>query len=95
MMLKLDSFEMKEKDLGGYQAVLSFGEYELSVISGDGAYGSTNAPYEIGVFKNGDMIHMPGITDEDDSIKGWLTKSDIDAIISKMYFLTGTIPRQI
>ena len=94
-MLKLDSFEMKEKDLGGYQAVLSFGEYELSVISGDGAYGSTNAPYEIGVFKNGDMIHMPGITDEDDSIKGWLTKSDIDAIISKMYFLTGTIPRQI
>ena len=95
MMLKLDSFEMKEKDLGGYQAVLSFGEYELSVISGDGAYGSTNAPYEIGVFKNGDMIHMPGITDADDSIKGWLTKSDIDAIISKMYFLTGTVPRQI
>ena len=95
MMLKLDSFEMKEKDLGGYQAVLSFGEYELSIISGDGAYGSTNAPYEIGVFKHGKMVQMPGITESDDTVKGWLTKSAVDAIISKMYFLTGTTPRQI
>jgi hypothetical protein len=38
---------------------------------------------------------MPGITNEGDTVKGWLTESDVDAIISKMYFLTGTTPRQV
>ena len=95
MILELDSFEMLEKDLGGHQAVLSFGDYELSIISGDGAYGTKNAPYEIAVFKNGDMVEMPGITNQGDTIKGHLTKSDVDAIIKKMYLLTGTTPRQI
>ena len=95
MILELDSFEMLEKDLGGYQAVLSFGDTELSIISGDGAYGNKTAPYEIGVFRHGEMIVLPGITKPDDTIKGYLTKSDVDAIIKKMYLLTGTKPRQI
>ena len=95
MILELDSFEMLEKDLGGHQAVLSFGDYELSIISGDGAYGTKNAPFEIAVFKNGNMVEMPGITEADDTVKGWLTKSEVDAIIKKMYLLTGTTPRQI
>lgn len=95
MILELDSFKMLEKDLGGYQAVLSFGDYELSIISGDGAYGTKNAPYEIGVFKHGQMIQMPGITEGDDTVKGYLTTTDVDTIIKKMYFLTGVSPRQL
>jgi hypothetical protein len=95
MILELDSFKMLEKDLGGYQAVLSFGDYELSIISGDGAYGTKNAPYEIGVFKHGQMIEMPGITEGDDTVKGYLTTTDVDTIIKKMYFLTGVSPRQL
>ena len=93
-ILELSSFQMTDNELGGEQCVLNFGDYELSIISGTGAYGSKKAPYEIAVVKNGNFINMPGITEEDDTVKGWLTKSDVDAIIKKMYFLTGTTPRQ-
>ena len=95
MILELNSFEMLEKDLGGQQAVLSFGEYELSIISGDGAYANKNAPYEIAVFKGNGQVEMPGITEDGDTVKGFLTKDNVDVIIKKMYLLTGTSPRQI
>lgn len=96
--LELQSFEMIEKAdiLGGYQCILAFGdEYELSIISGEGAYSTEAAPYEIGVIKNGDLVEMPGITDEDDSVKGYLTEDDVSTIIKKMYFLTGKTPSQV
>ena len=96
-VLELKSFEMTEKAdiLGSHQCVLKFGDYELSIISGEGAYSTKNAPYEIGVFKNGDFIEMPGITAEGDTVKGYLTESDVSAIIKKMYLITGKTPRQI
>ena len=77
----------------GGQIILNFGNYELSII--DDGYGGKQGLYEIGVFKDGDMKELPGITAHGDTVKGWLTESDVDAIISKMYFLTGTTPRQI
>ena len=98
-VLELSSFEMMENTvdcLGKYQCVLSFGDdYELSIISGKGAYCTENAPYEIAVIKHGDLVQMPGITDEDDTVKGYLTESDVSAIIKKMFLLTGKTPRQI
>jgi hypothetical protein len=97
-VLELSSFEMIEKAdiLGDYQCVLEFGdEYALSIISGQGAYSTETAPYEIAVFKNGDFTHMPGITDEDDTVKGYLTEADVSAIIKKMYLITGKSPIQI
>jgi hypothetical protein len=51
--------------------------------------------YEIAVFEGGSQIELPGVTAPGDTVKGYLTESDIDAIISKMYFLTGNTPRQI
>ena len=95
-VLELASFEMIEKSdsAGAYQCVLDFGNYELSIISGDGAYGTKNAPFEIAVFKNGDMVGMPGITIEDEPV-GYLTESDVGAIIKKMYLITGKSPVQI
>jgi hypothetical protein len=97
-VLELSSFKMIEKAdiLGDSQCVLAFGdEYELSIISGQGAFSTKNAPYEIAVIKNGDLVEMPGITDKDDTVKGYLTEDDVGAIIKKMYFLTGKSPRQI
>ena len=97
-VLELSSFEMIEKAdiLGGSQCVLAFGdEYELSIISGQGAYSTEAAPYEIAVLKHGDFVEMPGITDEDNTVKGYLTEAQVSAIIKKMYFLTGKSPRQI
>ena len=98
-VLELSSFEMiknTEDYLGSHQCVLSFGdEYELSIITGKGAYSRESAPYEIAVFKHSDFTHMPGITDDDDTVKGYLTESDVDAIIKKMYLITGKSPVQI
>lgn len=97
-VLELASFEMIDKSdiLGSHQCVLAFGDdYELSIISGSGAYGTTHAPYEIAVFKNGDFIEMPGITGEGDTVKGYLTESDVSAIIKKMFLVTGKSPVQV
>ena len=96
-VLELSSFEMiKTKDkLGNAQCVLEFGEYELSIITGAGSYSTKNAPYEIAVIRHGNFVEMPGITAENDTVIGYLTESDVSAIIKKMYFITGKTPRQI
>ena len=88
----------KERSSNGSQAVLDFGKYHLSIIN-DG-YGSADGLYEIGVFNacDGvarDMTELPGITAEGDSVKGNLTEANINAIIVKLYTITGTQPRQV
>jgi hypothetical protein len=94
--MKLKDFQLLETEVPkGVQALLEFDNYELSIINNEVSYGNKQGLYEIAVFKDGEQIELPGITEEGDTIKGWLTNSDVDAIISKMYFLTGTKPRQI
>ena len=99
--MKLKDFKLLETDLpNGVQAVLDFGKYHLSVIKSDFSYGGSQGKYEIGVFSANDgvangMTELPGVTNSGDTVKGWLTESDVDAIISKMYFLTGNQPKQI
>ena len=100
MILELQSFEMIQKECGakGQQAVLDFGDYHLSIIN-DG-FGCDDGLYEIGVFSAADgvatnMVELPGITAEGDTVKGYLTEADVSAIIKKMYLLTGKTPRQV
>ena len=81
----------------GGQIVLDFGKYHFSII--DDGYGSDKDLLEIATFDACDgvatnLTELPGVTDGD-SVKGWLTESDVDAIIKKMYTLTGTTPRQV
>ena len=77
----------------GAQSILHFGDYELSIINT--GYGADQGLYEIAVIKHGNLVEMPGITDEGDTVKGYLTEADVDAIIKKMYLITGKTPRQI
>ena len=82
----------------GGQIVLDFGKYHLSII--DDGYGRDKGLYEIAAFDACDgvargMTELPGITNEGDSVQGHLTEADVDAIIKKMYTLTGTTPRQV
>lgn len=82
----------------GGQIVLDFGRYHLSII--DDGYGSDKGLYEIATFDACDgvasgMTELPGITEEGDTVKGWLTESDVDAIIKKMYSITGNVPQQV
>jgi hypothetical protein len=100
MILELKSFEMLRKERGtdGRQAVLDFGDYHLSIIN-DG-HGSDRGLYEIGLFSAADgvasdMIVLPGITEDGDTVKGNLTESAVDVIIKKLYLITGKTPVQI
>ena len=99
--MKLNNFQLLETDLpNGVQAVLDFGKYHLSIVKSEFSYGGKQGLYEIGVFTAcdgvaNDMTELPGVTNEGDTVKGHLTEAEVDAIISKMYFLTGTTPRQI
>ena len=98
--MKLTDFKMlrKKRSSNGRQAILDFGDYHLSIIN-DG-YGSEQGLYEIGVFAATDGVAsgltvLPGITEDGDSVKGHLTEADVDAIIKKMFTITGTEPRQV
>jgi hypothetical protein len=94
--MNLKNVKFKNTDMPkGIQALLGFGEYKLSIIQNENSYGGAKGLYEIGVFKNKDMVEMPGITAEGDTVKGFLTESDVNVIIKKMHMVTGAEPTQI
>lgn len=78
-----------------FQVRLAFGDYELSIVKHKGSYGGEMGLYEIGVFKDGLMEEMTGITEDGDTVKGFLSKDEVDGIIIKMFTLTGKEPKQI
>jgi hypothetical protein len=79
----------------GVKMLLDFGEYNLSVVSHEFSYGGENGLYEIGVFKGNDMVELPGITAEGDTVKGYLEENDLNGVLKKMYLITGKIPEQV
>jgi hypothetical protein len=40
-------------------------------------------------------VELPGITNDGDTVKGYLTIDAVDAIINKMFTITGTEGKQI
>ena len=85
----------KTKMPKGIQAILKFGEYELSIIKSDFSYGGKNGYYEIAVFKGEGQIELPGIT-EGDTVKGWLSEDDVTGILLKMVTISGIdVPKQV
>ena len=94
--MKLKDFQLLETDVPkGVQAVLAFDNYELSVIKNEASYGNKQGLFEIAVFKDGEQCELPGITNPGDTVKGFLTSEEVDAIIKKMFTITGTEPRQV
>ena len=77
------------KFLDGVSASVTYGDYELSVVRHSGSYGNSNGLYEIAVFKGDDMVEMPGITEEGDTVKGWLSEQDVTGIMKKMIAIGG------
>ena len=70
----------------GKSAVIPFGKYELSIVSHSHSYGGKQGLYEIAVFNadTNDQVELPGVTREGDTVKGFLTESDVVCIIKKM-----------
>lgn len=102
--MKLSNYEWQTKrprnrtEEAGRQIVLDFGRYHLSII--DDGYGREKGLYEIAVFSAekgvaGSQIEVKGVTDEGDTVKGYLTESDVDNIITKMYWLADKRPTQV
>ena len=79
----------------GVQAIVDFGKYELSIIQNEMSYGNKQGLYEIAVFDGKYQVELPGITAEGDTVKGYLTESDVDTILTKMNTITGTAGVQI
>jgi hypothetical protein len=72
----------------GKQAVIPFGDYELSIVSHSSSYGGKDGLYEIAVFKDVDQVELPGITEAGDTVKGFLTEAGVMSIIKKMMTIT-------
>ena len=76
------------KFLDGVSATVTYGDYELSIVKHSSSYGGTGGLYEIAVFKGNDMVEMPGITEEGDTVKGWLTEDAVTGIMKKMSYVS-------
>ena len=77
------------KFLDGVSATVTYGDYELSVVKHSRSYGGKKGLYEIGVFKGDNMVEMPGITEEGDTVKGFLTEDMVTGIMKKMMAVGG------
>ena len=73
----------------GVGGLVGYGDYELSIVSHSRSYGGTSGLYEIMVIYKGKQKEMKGITNEGDTVKGYLSESDVSAIMKKMTSLTG------
>ncbi len=82
----------------GIQSILKFGSnYELSIINNEMSYGGKNGGslYEIAVYKNNEQVNMPGITEDNDTVKGFLTEDEVVGIVKKMHLVTGADPEVV
>jgi hypothetical protein len=94
--MKLANLNMKKTITPlGVQAKVQFSGFMVSIIQNEISYGGSKGLYEIAVFSDGDQVELPGITEKGDSVKGFLTESEVDAILTKMHTITGTAGRQL
>jgi hypothetical protein len=94
--MNLKDFQLLETDVPkGVQAIVNFGKYELSIVNNEASYGNKQGLFEIAVFKDGEQTELPGITQPGDTVKGFLTSEEVDAILTKMYTITGKEGKQI
>ena len=94
--MKFKDIKFKSTDLPqGVQAMIHFGVYDLSIVKSDFSYGGKSGLYEIAVFDGDIQTELPGITEQGDTVKGFLSESDVEGIIKKMHLASGADPEQI
>ena len=79
----------------GIQSLVDFGNYQLSIVKNESSYGNAQGLYEIAVFQDNDQVELPGITEQGDTVKGFLSTDEVVAIIKKMHLVTGKEPKQV
>ncbi len=94
--MKFKEIKFNKTDIpNGIQAMIDFGDYNLSIVKSDFSYGGKSGLYEIAVFKDDEQIEMPGITEQGDTVKGFLSQDEVTVIIKKMHLVTGKEPKQV
>ena len=88
-------FNKSERVPYGIYASLDYGKYELSIIQNEMSYGGKMGLYEIGVFQGKNMVELPGITREGDTVNGYLTEDNVTSILRKMFLITAKEPKQV
>jgi len=68
----------------GVQAMVPIGPYELSIVKHKMSYGGKMGLYEIAVMKDNEQIELRGITEPNDTVKGFLKEDDVLKIIDQM-----------
>ena len=85
-------FEDEELKGTEYQGVIKFdNNYELSIIRDIGSYGGDKGLFEIALSKGESQVCLPPITENGDTVKGWLTKEQVIEIIEMTGDLPGTV----
>ena len=94
--MKFKEIKFNKTDIpNGIQAMIDFGDYDLSIVKSDFSYGGQSGLYEIAVFAGNEQKELPGITEEGDTVKGFLSESEVEGIIKKMHLATGKEPKQV
>ena len=89
-MKTFDEIKFEETKMPkGIQSIINFGQYDLSIIKSDFSYGGKQGLYEIAVFEGNEQVELPGITEDGDTVKGFLTEDNVMGIIAKMHSITG------
>lgn len=91
---KVSDYQMFDGDLKGneYAGEVDFDNgYGLSIISHKGSYGGERGLFEIMLIRNGQPCSFPPITEEEDTVKGFLTKEQVEEIIETTRNLPGTV----
>ena len=73
----------------GVQAVTGIGDYELSVVKHSSSYGGKQGLYEIMVSDGINGVSLPGITNDGDTVRGYLTEDDVSSIMKKLAMIEG------
>ena len=83
--MKFQDIKFKSTDHNnGIQALLDFGKYQMSIVQHDYSYGGSKGLYEIGMFEGKTMVEVPGVTEEGDTVRGFMSEADIEEAIKKM-----------
>ena len=77
LMFKEDSLKGSE-----YGGEIEFDNgYGLSIVRHDMSYGGKMGLFEIMLIRNGEPYSLPPITQEEDTVNGFLSKSAVDELI--------------
>ena len=73
------------------QKLIKFGpDYTLSIVDEQ----KHADKYELAVIYKENLVHMPGISDEGDTVTRFRSAHDVQSIMKKMFSITGVMPEK-